>query len=79
MKNYLTHMVKKSKWCIIVTVLVILLLTFGLPHLSGGEITWHTVREIESPKERFGAILLLVAIVVMSWLQVYNEYSRPRK
>lgn len=79
MKNYLNYMVKNSKWCIVVTVAAILLLTVGLPHLSDGEITWHTVREIESLKERFGAILLLVSIVAFCWLQVYNQYSRPRK
>ena len=75
MKNYLTHMVKKSKWCIIVTVAVLMLLTVGLPSNTG----WHNIREIESKREMFGAILLLVATVALSWLQVYNEYSRPRK
>lgn len=75
MKNYLNYMVKNSKWCIAVTVAVLMLLTIGLPSNTG----WHSIREIEDKREMFGAILLLVATVALSWLQVYNEYSRPKR
>jgi len=79
MKNYLNYMVKNSKWCIVLTVACLFLFTFGLPSLKGGEVTWHPVYEIPKLFEMLGFSLLLLATVVFSWLQVYNEYSRPKR
>jgi hypothetical protein len=72
--NYLKFLWTR-KWAIVVVALVIMFLTVGLPSNTG----WHSVKEIEDGKERFGAILLLVAIAAMSLLQVNNEFQRGKK
>jgi len=75
--NYLKFLLTR-KWAIVVVALVTMLLTVGLPSYNG-EWAFHSVREIESPLERFGAIVLLLAVAGLSLLQVFNEYKRPRK
>lgn len=75
--NYLKFLLTR-KWAIVVVALIIMLLTVGLPSYNG-EWSMHTIREIESPLERFGAILFLLAVAGLSLLQVFNEYKRPMK
>jgi Na+(H+)/acetate symporter ActP len=59
-------------------IIAILLLTVGLPHLSGREVTWHTISEIEDARQRFGYGLLIVGFIVGMLLQVLNEFNRPK-
>jgi hypothetical protein len=75
--NYLKFLLTR-KWAVVVVALILLLLTVGLPSYNG-EWALHSVREIESGKERFCAILLLVAVASLSLLQVNNEFQRPKK
>jgi hypothetical protein len=72
MKNYFNHLLKNGKWSIFLTIAILMLLTFGLPSNTG----WHSVREIEDVRQMWGFIFFGLAIVVLSWLQVYNEYKR---
>jgi hypothetical protein len=65
----------QRKWAIIAIALSLFLLTVGLPSYNG-EWSFHSVREIEHPVERFGFSFGLICFILLCLLQVRNEWKR---